>query len=191
MPTAPTPALVVVNDGDMLTAATLNSYGSNITNLYNFVQGGFFTQKPMTVMTLGAARGIANNTTTTVFPAGNGTTFDNFNQWNLGPTGGIAVQKAGWWRISLVVKWAPNGAGVRTCFLCVNGTNTATNTVACDNKTPPPTGLEGGGTYCQTVAHLAVGATVTPLCSQTSGGTLNVTTDFGGCSFSAEWIAPF
>lgn len=191
MPIQPTPTVVPVVAGDMLTAATLNSYGSNVTNLYNYVMAGFYTQKPLTVLQANANNSIADSTDSIVFPASAPTAFDNFGQWVAGPTGGIACQKAGWWRVSLVLKWASNAAGHRTAFICVNGNNTATNTVACDNKNPPPAGLEGGGNYCQAVVHLAVGATVTPMCNQSSGGALNLTTDFGGSSFSAEWLAPY
>ena len=55
--TPPTPTIVAVNDGDLLTANTLNSFTQNISNLFNYTQAGFYRQKPLYFSRLSSALG--------------------------------------------------------------------------------------------------------------------------------------
>ena len=191
----PTPAIPSFTDGNVLSASQLNALGSNITNLYNYNQGGFNTQRPCVIAIQTTSQNINSATDTLV--SFNSAPVNTNNMWVASQATQITIQTAGIYWIFTQVRWpvisgpAFNIAGA--CNIYKNGTNPPTNTIATSvslllgNASPV-----SGGTVntAGIITNLAVGDVLYLDVWQNCGGTLGLGTSFGGTYLGAIFLTP-
>jgi hypothetical protein len=183
--TAPTPTPTTWYDQQVITASDLNTLSVHMGNLFNRTMGGFRTTKPMVVATASAAYSTVSGTQYAM----NWDT-KQIDTDNLYHTSYFLINTAGWYRISLQIHWGIDSGGVRNCRIMLNGTNPQTNSIASDERNPV-TIDEGTTTFCQCIARLSAGAQLYANIAQNSGKTIATVTGWGGCRFSAEYLAPY
>lgn len=180
-------------DGSVLSASQLNALGSNITNLYNYNQGGFSTQRPCVIAQQTTSQNIATSTDTLV--TFNQAIVNTNNMWTTSTTNTITIQTAGIYWVFAQVRWptiTTPGYGVAgACNIFKNGTNPPTNTIA--TSTGILLGTGGGSGTVNTagiLANFAVGDVLYLDVWQNCGGTLGLGTQFGGTYLGAIFLTP-
>lgn len=185
---APTPAIPTFVDGATTIVSPLNDLTASFTNLYNYTQGGFRTEKPLCVVYRLKSEG------------GPRPSVDNLVNWDsvyantdfmftASANDTLTVHTPGWYRLSLQVHFDATPAGLRACKIMVNGSAPGTNSVATDARIPV-TSSEGTVVFCSALVGLAAGSTILANCYQSSGGASMVITTFSASFLSAEWISP-
>lgn len=183
----PTPAIPAFTDGMVVHATDLNALGSNLTNLYNYNQARFNSQRPCVIAKQTTGQTISNTTDTLVnFQTA---VVNTDNMWTASVPNQITIQHAGIYfvfsqaRYPAVVSNALNQ--VLTASLLANGTSFA-NAVATMGIIPPATGSGTGA--CFTVVNLAANATLYLNLWQSTGGSVTLGTDGGGTYLGAIFL---
>jgi ribosomal protein S6 len=181
----PTPAIPSFTDGTVVHQADLNALASNLTNLYNYNQGGFFTQRPCVLAKATSGQSVANATHVLVNMQAE--VIDTDNMWTASVANEIKVQHAGIYWIFGQVRWPSSAANILQANLLVNGTAVPTNVVTTSNQSAVNS---AGGHHVAYMANLAVNATIYLDCFQNSGGTVTLDTLVNGSSFGAVFLTP-
>lgn len=143
--------------------------------------GGFRTLKPQCEVRLtNAAFAVPNATDTQILWDVADVNTDNM--WSSPSPGFMTVQTAGVY--FLYAQSVHTGAfSTFTTRLLVNGTSPSTNAVGSFS------GNANGGNI-SAVVPLAANATIYGFVSQSTGGSVNLATTFGGCRMAAVWLSP-
>jgi hypothetical protein len=187
----PTPAIPTFTDGLIVHATDLNALGSNLTNLYNYGQAGFRSQRPCVIAQQTTGQAIANATDTIVNFQSAAVNTDNM--WTASVANQVTIQHAGIYLIFAQARFPALGSPTLNtfvaCNIMANGTAVG-NTIAANNL--PFTGPLGSGpaNQCSTIANLAAGATLFVDVYQTSGSTQTMQTTFGGSYLGAIFLTP-
>jgi len=165
--TTPSPAIPSFTDGTVVHQADLNALGSNLTNIYNYLLGGFRTEPPIVVAQQTVAQTIATGVTAQM---SYDTAVVNTNSmWVSSSPTQITIQTGGIYLALHHVVWNASYTGYRFCGITLNGTTTPTNYIT--NATYYDNSAAGGtSTLCAAVYPLSVGAVLYPLAGQGSGG---------------------
>jgi hypothetical protein len=185
----PSPTIPSFVDGTVVHQADLNALATNLTNLYNYNQGAFNTQRPNVMAVQTVARSIANSTETTM-------TYDSAgpnvgNMWIASQPTQLTIQIAGSYFIFGQVRYGTLGGAtlgtVARGNILINGTNPAANAVS---NTDVPFMTVGNGTTSAAwyVANLAAGATVYMSTLQNSGAAMFTALVYCGSFLSAFYI---
>lgn len=188
----PTPAIPSFVDGTIVHQADLNALAANLTNLYNFENGGFRTQPDMVIAVQTTGQSIPGTTDTLVnFQT---TTVNTNNMWTASVANKITIQTAGIYWIFAQARWplisgATFPANWAQANILLNGTNATANTVAM-SMTPFTTVGSGTASQCGLIANLAAGAVIyLDLFGQYSGSA-TLPTNFGGTFLGAFYRGP-
>lgn len=120
-------------------------------------------------LTRSAVQSIPNNTATAVVWTVE--TFDNGLQ-HAASSAGVTITRAGWYHATASIYWLQNVTGVRTSQILLNGGAIAGGTVSGPTASNDFTQLAHTAVYCEPGDTLRVEVT------QTSGGALDVRTEF-------------
>lgn len=184
----PTPAIPTFTDGTIVHATDLNALSSNLTNLYNYNQASFTSQRPCVI-----AKTTVSRTLTTSVDAL--TTFDTAlvntdNMWTASVPTQITIQHAGIYWVFAQARWPTIGAPTLTtgvsCSILVNGTS-VTNAIATQLIPFLNTG-SGPTTTAGAIVNLAVGATVYLDIWHSAGATVNMPVNFGSNYLGAIFL---
>lgn len=184
----PTPAIPVFTDGTVVHATDLNALSSNLTNLYNYNQASFNSQRPCVIAKQTSGQSLTNTTDTIV--TFNSAAINTDSMWSSGAPTQITIQHAGVYWIFTQTKWPTNATGFGySSSILVNGTVVATNAVATQLL---PTFASGSGTatQCGVTVNLSVGATVFLNAWQNTGGAKTLDTAFGGSFLGCVFLTP-
>jgi hypothetical protein len=189
----PTPAIPTFTDGTLVHAVDLNALASNLTNLYNYNQARFNSQRPCV---------IASQTTGQSVPSpsvGNGTdTLINFqsalvntdNMWTASVPNQVTTQHGGIYWVFGQIRYPSLGSSgfnqVYSGSILVNGTS-FTNAVA-TNAIPAVTAGAGPGCTVGALVNLAAGATVFFNAWQSTGAAQTLPTNGGGTFLGAIFL---
>ncbi|MGH7743617.1 MAG: hypothetical protein ACREQ5_02175 [Candidatus Dormibacteria bacterium] len=170
----------------------LNALASNLTNLYNYGQAGFNSQKPCVIAQQTTGQVIAGTTDTLV----------NFNaaainvgtMWVASVPNKITIQVAGVYFVFAQTRWPTIGAATfpanwAQANLLANGTSPSTNTVAMA-MTPFTTGGSGSSNQVSTLINLAAGAVLYLDLFGQYTGSATLQTNFGGTFMGAVFQTP-
>lgn len=185
----PSPTIPSFTDGSVVHQADLNALASNLTNLYNYNQGAFNSQRPAVMATQTATQSIATSTAATVSFNQAGPNVGNM--WTASTPAQIVIQIPGMYYLFGQVRYdvfagATLGIVARGNIL-INGTNPATNSVS-NTDVPFMTAGNGPTSAAWYVANLAAGATVYLSTLQNTGGTIPTSLLYGGSFLSAFYI---
>jgi hypothetical protein len=183
----PTPTVPVFTDGQIVHASDLNGLGSNITNLYNYLNAGFTTQRPLVIVNTTSTQSAANNAYTTInFQSG---AVNTDNMWTASLPNTVTINHAGIYWIFGQIR-CPNIAtsGVAGNIM-VNGT-AFTNSKSTNIQTPSPSGFTGPTPQMGLMANLAAGSVLYLAIYQNTGGSITLQTDFGGSYLGAVFLSP-
>jgi len=177
----PTPSIPSFTDGMLVHATDLNALAANLTNLYNYNQASFISQRPCVIAKQTTGQAISNATDTLVnFQTA---VVSTDNMWTASAANKITIQHAGIYFVFSQARYPAVGSNalnqVLTASLLANGTS-FTNAVATMGIIPPSVGSGTGP--CFTVINLAAGATLYLNLWQSTGTTLTLGTD-GGASY--------
>jgi hypothetical protein len=171
--TEPSPAIPSFTDGVVVHQADLNALSANLTNLYNYCQGGVRTQRPFAIVNQTSAQNILSGSTTQL--SFNTTVVNTDNMWVSSVPTQLSVNTAGVYLVIAQVVWANAFSGYRGVNLMVNGTSVPGNYVSGANYYD--TGqVSGSGQVCAIAYRFAVGATIYAVATQGSGSTQPTTT---------------
>lgn len=186
----PAPAIPTFTDGMVVHATDLNALASNLTNLYNYNQAGFQSQRPAVIAKQTTAQSINNTTDTLInFQA---TDVNTDNMWTASVANQLTIQHAGIYWCFSQVRWptipSPALTTVVASNILANGT-TVGNTIA-SNLLPFVNSGAGCGTQAGVIANLAAGATLYLDVWQSSGAAQSIKSDFGGTFMGAIFLTP-
>jgi len=184
----PAPAIPVFTDGMVVHATDLNALASNLTNLYNYNQASFNSQRPCVIAKQTTGQSIANTSDTIAnFQAAS---VNTDNMWTASVPTQITFQHAG---IYLVFgqcrfpgKLGAAVADVDSQSILVNGTALG-NAVATNAQVVPGAG-SGSGLPTSSLVNVAAGATMFMNVWQSTGGAITLSTDFGGTYLGAIFL---
>src|SRR4051812_47309331 len=89
----PTPTIPAFTDGMIVHAADLNALAANLTNLYQYNQAGFVSQRPCVIARQTSGQSIPNNTNTLLnFQTA---AINTDNMWTAALPNTITIQHAG------------------------------------------------------------------------------------------------
>jgi len=184
----PTPAIPSFTDGTIVHATDLNALASNLTNLYNYEQARFNSQRPCVIAKQTTGQAISNATDTLVnFQTA---TVNTDNMWTASAPNVLTVQHAGIYFVFSQARYPSVGANalnqVLTASLLANGTSFAANAIATMGIIPPSVGSGTGP--CFTVINLAAGATLYLNLWQSTGGSVTLGTDGGATYLGAIFL---
>lgn len=154
----PSPTIPTFTDGSLLHATALNALASNLTNLYNYNQGGFSTQRPCVIAVQTTGQSIPNSSDTLV--NFNSAPVNTNNMWVASQPTQITIQTAGIYYLFGAIHYpllgSPTLATDATAELRLNGTGPGNAVMGADL----PYVSNGAGTIPQTsyLANLASGA---------------------------------
>jgi hypothetical protein len=170
--------------------ADLNALATNLTNLYAYNQGGFFTQKPTVICQQTTGQAVANSTDTLV--SFGSAPINTNNMWVASQPTQITIQTAGIYFVFGLVPFpllgSPTLATVCTANLWVNGTSPS-NAV---NGTDLPFVSQGAGSAPQAsyLGNFAVGATLYLDAWHTAGSTQTLRVSPYGAILVAIYLTP-
>lgn len=187
----PSPVIPSFTDGVVVHQADLNALSSNLTNLYNYGNAGFTTQKPCVIVQQTSGQSIPNTTDTLV--TFNSALVNTDNMWTASVPTTITIQHAGIYWIFAQARWGAFGGAtlgtVGSPSILVNGTNPAVNAVA-QNVLPFVSGGAGATSQAGVLVNLAAGAVVYLNVWQNIGGTATLQTNYGGTFLGAIFQTP-
>lgn len=186
----PSPAIPSFTDGLVVHQADLNALASNLTNLYNYNQGGFRTQRPAVIAQATSTQSISPSTGTLV--TFGTATVNTDNMWVGGSATQITINTAGIYWLFGQCRWpAISGATLANGLVAniqVNGLNpsdiVATQSLPMINSTPGATNQVG------VIANLAAGAVAYLDVFQNAVGSITLQTDRGGSFLGAIFLTP-
>lgn len=196
----PTPAVPTFTDGQVVHATDLNALGSSITNLFNYNQGGFSTQRPCVIASQTTGQSIPSISDTLV--TFNTAAVNTNNMWVASQANQITIQTAGIYWLFSQIRWPSLTQSVGnisgtvgdilkavSSSILLNGTNAQTNSVATQLIPYVNTGA-GPATQCGLIANLAAGSTVFLNAWQSALGSQTLPTNFGGSYLGAIFLTP-
>jgi hypothetical protein len=187
----PTPALPTFLEATAVHQADLDALKSNITNLYNYNQAGFISQRPCVIVQQTVGQSVPNTTDTLVNFQSASVNTDNM--WTVVSPNVVTIQHAGIYWIFGQARWGAYGpatlATVGSPSILINGTNPLVNTVA-QNVLPFVSGGAGATSQAGCLVNLAVGATLYLNVWQNIGGTATLQTNYGGSFLGAIFMTP-
>jgi hypothetical protein len=167
-------------DGVLVHAVSLTSLSSGVNSLNSLLTGAVAPRAyvPTSTAHINALQSIANNTNTVVTWGSAG--LNNDAMWASGSPTLFTVKTAGVYIAWAQAHFSAAAGGVRACYILLNGTNIATNTVASAFRNPLNAG-DGNFFCCVTPPmQLAVNATLAVAVYQNTGGSLSLdNTDSG------------
>lgn len=187
----PTPAVPTFTDGTVVHSTDLNALAANITNLYNYNQASFISQRPCVIAKQTTGQVVTDNTDTLVNFQSAAVNTDNM--WTASVANQVTIQHAGIYLIFAQARFpalaAPTLNTFVACNILANGTAVG-NTIAANNL--PYTGPQGSGpaNQCSTIANLAAGATLFLDVFSRSGASQTMQTNFGGSYLGAIFLTP-
>src|ERR1043165_6085029 len=118
----PTPTIPTFTDGMIVHAADLNALAANLTNLYNYNQAGFVSQRPCVIAKQTTGQTLATNTDTLInFQSA---AINTDNMWTASVPNQFTIQHAGIYWLFTQTKWPTSAAGnAVSSSILVNGTN--------------------------------------------------------------------
>lgn len=185
----PTPTIPTFTDGLVVHQADLNALASNLTNLYNYNQAGFVSQRPCVIAKQTTGQSIPNNTNTLInFQSA---AINTDNMWTASVPNQITIQHAGIYLLMGQIFY-PQLAGATLTTNCggyilVNGTVPGTNAVAVGGANGGQNAAGPAGNF-MSLQNLAAGATVFLNAAHTYGASSTLLTTFGGSYLSAIFI---
>lgn len=183
----PSPAIPSFTDGVVVHQADLNALASNLTNLYNYNQAGFFTQRPCVLAASTATQNITTATDTSVNFGAAGINTDNM--WTASSPDRITVQHAGLYWLFAQARWPTiPGASLANGMhqhITINGTTGAAASTAL-----PMMNIGNVGGYVATILNLAAGATAYLVVWHNAGSTQTLQTDRGASFLGAVFLTP-
>lgn len=186
----PTPAVPNFTDGQLLAAAGLNALGSNATNLWNALNAGFFTQRPMALARQTTGQIVNSATDTLVNFQSAGTNTDNMFVPSQATQ--LTIQHAGNYLLFGQARYPAIGGSTTSMYamsaILVNGTALG-NSVCIQPLVPTATG-NGVTPFTATVQNLAVGATLYLYTSHNTGAAQTLPTDGGASCLGAVFLTP-
>lgn len=121
----PTPAIPSFTDGLVVNAAALNALAANLTNLYNYNQGGFSTQRPAVIAVQTTGQVITSSTDTQI--TFNSAPINTNNMWTASQNNKFTIQTGGIYVVFGLIPYGNNASStisiVGTANLWVNGTS--------------------------------------------------------------------
>lgn len=186
----PTPAIPVFTDGMVVHATDLNALASNLTNLYNYNQASFNSQRPSLIVKATSTQSIPSNADTIV--TFQSAVVNTDNMWTASVPTQVTIQHAGIYLIFSQLRWPTIGApgfGANTSM------NILTNSTSISNAIAGATGLYcnvglGHTVQCATIANLAAGATIFLNAWQSDATAQPLQTNLGGSYIGATFITP-
>ncbi|MFD2421678.1 hypothetical protein [Amycolatopsis pigmentata] len=155
----PTPAIPTFTDGQIVHATDLNALASNLTNLYNYNQASFTSQRPCVIAKQTTAQGTTAGTFTTAnFQAA---VINTDNMWTASVPNQVTIQHAGIYYVFSQTRYpttAYNTANAVDAYILANGT-AFSNSIT--GQSMIPTGNSIGTTIvATTITNLAAGSTL-------------------------------
>jgi hypothetical protein len=192
---APTPALPTFAANEVTTAAQLNAVGSNATNLYSYLQGGFRVRRPMVAVRVTKEnREIVTNTDTRI--GWDAVDFDTDNMWTGVVSEPLRINTAGWYRLGFQAMLQPitaaAGAILAARLAIWTSTLGARSLSAQAIAVSYGPGLSGVGSKanCSQVVYLPATYEVDFWVTHTLGATAALDNSFGGTRGYALWLGP-
>jgi hypothetical protein len=186
----PSPAIPSFTDGTIVHQADLNSLATNLTNLYSYNQGGFFTQRPCVIATQTSGQAVANATDTLV--SFNSAPVNTNNMWVASQATQITIQTAGVYYCFGLIPYptiaSPTLSTVCTANLWVNGTSPS-NAV---NGTDIPFVAAGSGAAPQAsyLGNFASGTVIYLDAYHTAGSSQTLRVSPYGAILAAIYLTP-
>lgn len=183
----PTPTIPTFTDGTVVHATDLNALASNLTNLYNYNQASFTSQRPVVIAKQTTGQIITTTDTTVNFQTAS---VNTDNMWTASVPTQITVQHAGIYYVWCTVTWPLLATGTFNdhglSYICVNAAS-ATNAITSSGNLF----AQGGGNSaagCSAVVNLAAGATIFLLGNAQHTGGVTLTTTVGGTTLGAMYM---
>lgn len=184
----PTPTIPTFTDGQVVHAADLNALGSNLTNLYNYGNAGFTTQRPMVIAQATTTQSCGNAVYTNV--TFGQAVINTDNMWSASQPAQLTIQHAGVYWIFGQIRCPSFSTGGVAGNILINGTSFS-NSKSTNIFGPGPSGFTGPTPQMGLIVNLAANATVfLSLYQSTGGGSLTLQTDFGGSYLGAAFLSP-
>ena len=183
----PTPAIPSFVDGQIVHATDLNALASNLTNLYNYNNAGFVTQRPMVIAQQTTGQSCANAAYTNI--SFNVAGINTDNMWAAGSPTVITIQHAGVYWIFGQIRCPQFASGGVAGNILVNGTSFS-NSQSTNIFGPGPSGFTGPTPQMGLIANLAVNSVLYLSLYQSTGGAITTQTDFGGSYLGAVFLSP-
>jgi len=183
----PTPTIPSFTDGMLVHATDLNALASNLTNLYNYNQASFNSQRPCVIAKQTTGQTINSGTDTLVnFQTA---TVSTDNMWTASAPNKLTIQHAGiYWLFGQLRFPSIVSSSVATIWsgaILANGTSFA-NAISVNTQVAPQGAA--GGMSTGVIANLAVGATLYLNCFQSTGANQTLVTDAGGTYLGAIFL---
>lgn len=184
----PTPAIPSFTDGTVVHQADLNALAANLTNLYNYNQGAFNTQRPCCLAYQTVSQTVSSSTDTIV---NFGAASPNVGgMWVSGASTQITIQIGGiYWVFGQTRCPTITGATFPANFMVANilaNGATVANAVAA-NLVPISTSGGGSTAHAGTIISLAANATLF-LDVFTNGFGTSLQTNFGSSFLGAVYL---
>lgn len=184
----PTPAIPTFTDGTIVHATDLNALASNLTNLYNYNQASFTSQRPCVIAKQTTGQAIASATFSTVnFQTA---LINTDNMWTASVPSQITIQHAGIYYIFSQLRWPVmtpfTSSWAVDGYILANGTAFG-NSVTGKSEIPTPNSI-GSTISATTIANLAAGATLFLGAQQTTGSSRTLDTGVGGSFLGAIYL---
>lgn len=187
----PTPAIPTFTDGMLVHATDLNGLASNLTNLYNYTNASFISQRPCVIAKQTTGQSIPNAANTLVNFQSAAVNTDNM--WTASVPSQLTINHAGIYLLYSQTRYgavANNLAYAVTTSLLVNGTAVPGNAVSTQAQIPPSVGA-GTALMCISLVNLAAGSTVFLNAWQATGGAaVTLDTAYGGTYIGAVFLTP-
>ena len=184
----PTPTIPTFTDGTIVHATDLNALASNLTNLYNYNQASFNSQRPAVSAVQTSGQSITNSADTLI--TFNSAALNTDNMWVSSVANQLTIQHAGIYLLMAQVRFPSvaggNFAWIQSASILVNGTSFANAIVT--NAIVAPAGGAGPGVPCSQIVNLAAGATVYLNAFQSTGGAQTLATNAGGSFLAAVFL---
>lgn len=156
----PTPAIPTFTDGMIVHATDLNALASNLTNLYNYNQASFTSQRPCVIAKQTTGQALSAGVFSTVnFQSA---VINTDNMWTASVAAQVTIQHAGIYYIFSQIRYpvySPYATGNSTDgYILANGTAFG-NSITGQSVIPTANSI-GSTINATTIANLAAGATL-------------------------------
>lgn len=187
----PTPTIPTFTDGQIVHSTDLNALGSNLTNLYTYLNASFNSQRPCVIAKQTTGQSIPGSTNTLVnFQTA---VVNTDNMWVASVANQLTIQHAGIYLLYSQTRYGAVANALNyavTTSLLVNGTAVPGNAVSTAAMIPVSVG-SGTALICMSLQNLAAGSTVYLNAWQsTGGGSVTLDTAYGGTYLAAVFLTP-
>jgi hypothetical protein len=188
VPTTPTPAIPSFTDGTVVNASNLNALAANLTNLYNYNQASFISQRPavQTKQTTGQSIPVTTDTLVNFQSA----TINTDNMWTASVPNTITIQHAGIYWVYAQVRYpgVTTSGFNHTCTGAILANGTAVGNAVAGCGIPGTTAGAGPSLHMGTVLNLAAGGTLFLNAWHSDTAAMTLGTDFGGSYLGAVFL---